>query len=133
MRRFSVLLPVAVAAAIVAFLLRRMRGGADTGAVEAFETSSRTPNENAGAPPSDEPATETVEHSYTCDGCQTEYRVSGEGRHTVYWKADSSVSDPVLDGACVECGKPLPGHHPVEDRTADEAEEQTQTSETEAS
>ena len=125
MRRFSVLLPVAVAAALVAFLLRRMRGG-DAGGVEAFEASSRKPNENAGAPPSDQPATETVEHTYTCEGCQTEYRVSGEGRHTVYWKADSSVSDPVLDGACVECGKPLPGHHPVEDRTADEPETETE-------
>lgn len=113
-RRIAVLLPVAAAAAAVAFLLRRLRGsggGAQADAVSA----SRQPRPDAGAPPSDAPVTEAVEHTYTCDGCQTEYRVSGEGRHTVYWKADSSISDAVIDGKCVECGKPLPGHHPAED------------------
>ena len=111
-RRIAVLLPVAAAVAAVALLLRRLRGsgGAQADAVSA----SRQPRPDAGAPPSDAPATESVEHTYACDGCQTEYRVSGEGRHTVYWKADSSISDPVIDGKCVECGKALPGHHPSE-------------------
>jgi hypothetical protein len=111
-RRIAVLLPVAAAAAAVAFLLRKLRG---SGGTEAdFAPASREPRPDAGAPPSDTPATESVEHTYTCDGCQAEYRVSGEGRHTVYWKSDSSISDPVIDGKCVECGKALPGHHPGE-------------------
>ena len=110
-QRLAALLPFAFAAAVVAFLLRRLRGGG--GDTPTFEPASREPREDAGAPPSDSPATESVEKTYTCE-CGTEYRTSGEGRHTVYWKADSSISDPVIDGRCVECEKPLPGHHPVE-------------------
>jgi hypothetical protein len=113
MRRLTVLLPVAAAAAVVAFLLRRMRSGGDE-APPAFEASSRAPRPDAGAPPADDPATEKVEETYTCE-CGTEYRVSGEGRHRVYWKSDASVSDPVIDGRCVECERPLPGHHPAEE------------------
>ena len=122
-QRLAAFLPFVVAAAVVAFLLRRLRGGGgDTPA--PFEPSSRAPREDAGAPPSDSPATESVERAYTCE-CGTEYRTSGEGRHTVYWKADSSISDPVIDGKCIECEKPLPGHHPV---ASEDAEEPAETS-----
>ena len=111
-QRLAAFLPFAVAAAVVAFLLRRLRGGGGD-APAPFEPASRAPREDAGAPPSDSPATEKVETAFTCE-CGAEYRTSGEGRHTVYWKADSSISDPVIDGKCVECERPLPGHHPVE-------------------
>lgn len=113
-RRIAVLLPVAAAAALVAFLLRRLKGSDSSSVPEAAAVASRQPRPDAGAPPSDEAATETVEHTYACEECGTEYRVSGEGRHTVYWKADASISDPVIDGRCVQCERPLPGHHPTE-------------------
>ena len=74
-----------------------------------------------------EPVSEVVEHSWSCE-CGQEYRVSGEGRHRVYWKADASVSDPVLDGACVECGKPLPGEHPRETESEQRREEPAERS-----
>ena len=119
-RRIAVLLPVAATAAVVVFLLRKLRGSGD--AAPQVTYASREPRPDAGAPPSDEPATESVEKTYTSDGGQTEYRVSGEGRHTVYRKADSSISDPVIDGRCVECSKPLPGHHPAEDGDDEEKE-----------
>ena len=116
-QRLAAFLPFALAAAVVAFLLRRLRGGGDAPA--EYQAASRAPREDAGAPPSDSAATESVEQAFTCE-CGTEYRVSGEGRHRVYWKADSSISDPVIDGRCVQCEKPLPGHHPVEAASSDE-------------
>ena len=126
--RLAAFLPFAVAAAVVAFLLRRMRArGGDAPA--AFEAASRAPREDAGAPPSDAPAAETVDTSYTCE-CGTEYRVSGEGRHRVYWKADAAASDPVIGGACLECERPLPGHHPAEGDTSGGDAAEAQTSDT---
>ena len=112
-RRIARLFPVFAAGAIVAYVLRRMRGGDEPAPATV---SSREPRADAGAPPSDEPASDTVESTYACEGCGTEYRVSGEGRHRVYWKAGASITDAVLDAKCVECEKPLPGHHPSEDR-----------------
>jgi len=125
-RRIATVIPVVAAAAVVAFLLRRLRGGKEP-AVPAV--SSREPRPDAGAPPSDKPAADTVESTYACEGCATEYRVSGEGRHRVYWKAGASIADAVLDGKCVECGKPLPGHHPAPGREGDEETASEETSE----
>ena len=116
-QRLAALLPFAIAVAVVAFLLRRLRGGGE--APPEFQPASRAPREDAGAPPSDSAATEAVESEFTCE-CGTEYRVSGEGRHRVYWKADASISDPVIDGKCVKCEKPLPGHHPIESDSSDD-------------
>ena len=114
-QRLGVLLPAAAAGG-AAYLLRRKRKSGQPAAT--FEPASRAPREDAGAPPSDSAATESVEETYTCE-CGTEYRVTGEGRHRVYWKADASISDPVIDGRCVECEKPLPGHHPAGDASSD--------------
>jgi hypothetical protein len=67
--------------------------------------------DEAGAPSSsvapDDPAGEVVDREWKCD-CGETYRVSGEGRHRVYWRGDATVSDPVMSGACVSCDRPLP-------------------------
>ena len=111
MRRILLAVPLVLGvAAVVRKLLSSRSSG---GATDDLTIRDRGPREDAGAPPSDAPATETVEHEYTCD-CGTAYRFTGEGRHRVFWKADSSVNDPVLSGVCAECGKPLPGQHPRE-------------------
>ncbi len=68
--------------------------------------------EDAGAPPSQEPAAAVVEDTYTC-ACGQEYRVSGEDRHRVYWLKDAEVSDPVLGQDCPNCDRPLPHDHPT--------------------
>ncbi len=68
--------------------------------------------ESAGAPPSQEPAAEVVEETFTCE-CGQEYRVSGEDRHRVYWLKDAEVSDPVLGQTCPNCDRPLPHDHPT--------------------
>jgi len=46
--------------------------------------------------------------TYTCR-CGTEYRVSGAGRHRVYWPATAPEDAPVLGDRCAECDAPLPG------------------------
>ncbi len=61
-------------------------------------------------PPSEAPAAETVEETWSCE-CGQEYRVQGEDRHRVYWLADAAVSDPVLEGKCPNCERPLPRDH----------------------
>jgi len=110
MKRFAMaLFSAPLAAAAVRIVLKRRSAGQQ----EDVVLRDREPREDAGAPPSDEKAGSVVEHEHTCD-CGAAYRYTGEGRHRVYWKADASVSDPVLDDACVECGKPLPGGHPRE-------------------
>jgi len=40
--------------------------------------------------------------------CGQEFRVSGLGRHRVYWLADAPESEPVLTGSCPSCDRPLP-------------------------
>ncbi len=99
----AVLAALAGAAAAVA-----RRRGAASGA-----SSGPSPaREDAGAPPSQEPAAEVVEDAYTCD-CGQEYRVSGEDRHRVYWLKDAEISDPVLGQSCPNCDRPLPHDHPT--------------------
>jgi hypothetical protein len=58
------------------------------------------------------PATERtviaeVEERYTCT-CGAEYRVSGAGRHRVFWVVDASADDPVLEDRCPACERPWP-------------------------
>lgn len=48
---------------------------------------------------------------WTC-ACGEPYRISGSGRHRIYWRVGASLSDPVTDGCCDRCGAPLPGKHP---------------------
>jgi hypothetical protein len=43
--------------------------------------------------------------------CGQSYRVSGLDRHRIYWPFDAPADEPVLDGCCVRCRRPLPGKH----------------------
>jgi hypothetical protein len=43
--------------------------------------------------------------------CGQIYRVSGLDRHRIYWPIDAPANEPVLDGCCVRCRRPLPGKH----------------------
>jgi hypothetical protein len=40
--------------------------------------------------------------------CGHELRYSGEGRHRIFWPADGSPADPVLERECPACGTALP-------------------------
>ena len=86
---------LALAAAGAALLRRRRPGAADLRAAP-------------GSAPSQEPATKVVSQDWSCE-CGQAYRVSGEGRHRIYWLPDAPVSDPVTDGRCASCGRELPG------------------------
>jgi hypothetical protein len=44
---------------------------------------------------------------WTCE-CGQAYRVTGQGRHRVYWPAGADKADAVLDQQCVSCKRPLP-------------------------
>jgi hypothetical protein len=43
--------------------------------------------------------------------CGQAYRISGEGRHRLYWPEGAGERDAVMDGCCVNCRRPLPGKH----------------------
>ncbi len=46
---------------------------------------------------------------YRCD-CGHALRVSGGGRHRVYFQLDDArLDDPVMNRICPECGRGLPG------------------------
>jgi hypothetical protein len=48
--------------------------------------------------------------TYTCPGCAHGLRVSGLGRHRVYFElGDERSYDPVMNRVCPECGHGLPG------------------------
>ena len=48
--------------------------------------------------------------TYSCSECEHVLRVSGLGRHRVYFELDGDQSDdPVMNGACPACGHGLPG------------------------
>jgi hypothetical protein len=44
---------------------------------------------------------------FTCD-CGQVFRVTGSGRHRVYWVAGAAEGDPVLGHECPNCERPLP-------------------------
>lgn len=51
---------------------------------------------------------------YACPLCGHVLRVSGLGRHRVYFELDDHRSvDPVMDRACPTCGRGLPGKNPI--------------------
>ena len=91
---------------------RQRSSGASGPAQQQAASASPGVREDAGAPPSDAPAEEVVEHTFTCE-CGQEYRVSGQDRHRVYWRKDADVADPVLGQTCPECDRPLPHDHPT--------------------
>jgi uncharacterized protein YlaI len=48
--------------------------------------------------------------TYGCSECGHVLRVSGLGRHRVYFElADELLNDPVMDRVCPACGHGLPG------------------------
>jgi hypothetical protein len=62
---------------------------------------------------------------YRCE-CRHVLRVYGGGRHRVYFEPDDvRFDDPVMNGACPQCGRGLPGKdaHLMEPACACEVEE----------
>jgi DNA-directed RNA polymerase subunit RPC12/RpoP len=56
------------------------------------------------------PASPQLGPPYTCAECGHVLRVSGLGRHRVYFEFDDERSDhPVMDRVCPECGHGLLG------------------------
>jgi ribosomal protein S27AE len=64
---------------------------------------------DAPPPPSDP----QLQPPYSCPRCGHLLRVSGLGRHRVYFEIDDRRSDDVvMDRICPECGHGLPGKGP---------------------
>ena len=79
----------ALTAGLAATVARRRRGAATPwGSGDAHGRSGET-------------------RTVTCT-CGTEYRMTGVGRHRVYWPVDAPDDQPVLGDECPECGEPLP-------------------------
>lgn len=58
------------------------------------------------------PAKRDARRTYTCPECGHVLRVSGLGRHRVYFeRGNTRLDDPVMDGVCPECGRGLPGRN----------------------
>lgn len=58
-------------------------------------------------------ATPASRPAYACPECGHLLRVSGLGRHRVYFELDDERSeDPVMNRACPACGHGLPGKNP---------------------
>ena len=56
--------------------------------------------------------------AYECPECGHVLRVSGVGRHRVYFERDEERSvDPVMNGACPGCGRGLPGKNSAGSRS----------------
>ena len=52
--------------------------------------------------------------THGCPECGHVLRVSGLGRHRVYFELDDERSaDPVMSRVCPECGHGLPGKNPA--------------------
>jgi hypothetical protein len=50
---------------------------------------------------------------YCCSECGHSLRVSGLGRHRVYFELDDELlSGPVMNRVCPACGRGLPGKNP---------------------
>jgi predicted RNA-binding Zn-ribbon protein involved in translation (DUF1610 family) len=63
------------------------------------------------APP--EPLAPSATRTYSCPECGHVLRVSGLGRHGVYFElTDERADDPVMNRVCPACGHGLPGKNP---------------------
>jgi uncharacterized protein YlaI len=51
--------------------------------------------------------------TYTCPECGHVLRVSGLGRHRVYFEPTDRSADPVMNRVCPACGHGLPGKNPA--------------------
>jgi hypothetical protein len=59
------------------------------------------------------PPAKQLRPPYTCAECGHDLRVSGLGRHRVYFELDDKRSDhPIMDRVCPECARGLPGKNP---------------------
>jgi len=59
------------------------------------------------------PANPQLRLPYSCAECGHVLRVSGLGRHRVYFELGySRVDDPVMNRVCPACGHGLPGKSP---------------------
>ena len=87
-------------------------GGAPAEQASAPEGSRAPAAAPAGPVPTSATAAEGVAHEWRCESCGQPFRISGEGRHRIYWLPDAAPGDPVLDGRCPSCGTPLPGERP---------------------
>ena len=107
----AVLTAAAAVAAAIGFLKRRhgdtdpITNAREDAAGEQPAGETRAANGTAGAAKDAEPA---AREEWSCE-CGQEYRVSGAGRHRVYWLADADESDPVLSDTCPSCDRGLPG------------------------
>lgn len=64
------------------------------------------------------PSSRRDPRAYRCAECGHVLRVSGVGRHRVYFERDEDRSvDPVMNGACPGCGRGLPGKNPAGSRS----------------
>jgi ribosomal protein S27AE len=60
------------------------------------------------------PSKPDLRRTYGCPDCGHVLRVSGLGRHRVYFELDDErSSDPVMNRVCPECGHGLPGKSPA--------------------
>jgi predicted RNA-binding Zn-ribbon protein involved in translation (DUF1610 family) len=58
-------------------------------------------------------ANQDSSRTYGCPECGHVLRVSGLGRHRVYFElTDARADDPVMNRECPACGHPLPGKSP---------------------
>jgi hypothetical protein len=63
-------------------------------------------------PPSP-PANPDLRRTYSCTQCGHVLRVSGLGRHRVYFElTDARADDPVMNRVCPACRHALPGKNP---------------------
>jgi hypothetical protein len=84
--------------------------GASAGlaAAAAFAVRARTRRGRAG----EEATGDRQDHpagieEWQCS-CGQRYRVSGAGRHRIFWLADAETADPVLSDRCPNCDETLP-------------------------
>ncbi len=81
---------------------------------------SRGAGERTLIAPAEQPAPSSRPdpRAHSCPECGHVLRVSGVGRHRVYFERDEDRSvDPVMDGACPGCGRGLPGKNPARSRS----------------
>src|SRR5829696_490734 len=90
----AVVAGVATAGAAAAVVLRR-RAGASGPAVPP-----------PGSAPDTTPAADRLPQVWH-HSCGQELRVSGEGRHRVFWTPEAAMADPILDDRCPGCGGSL--------------------------
>ena len=64
-------------------------------------------------PPEHAAANPHTRAPYSCPECGHNLRVSGLGRHRVYFELDDERADhPIMNRVCSECGHSLPGKNP---------------------